>query len=171
MNKKYQPQIVPRKQNTNLVLMSLALCMRRQCKLCVQIVRDVQWSKKHWQLVLQPVRLQEVWEHMDVCPYCLSLALFDQRPLCHPVALPSAAPLGTEQQWDGCTAPQEHSIHLQAGVGCNSTVTLTEYCCFPSKFHVLLEGKDTEHKCCPYGMSKQSDSHWLAQTVLRVPPG
>lgn len=60
MNKKYQPQIVPRKQNTNLVLMSLALCMRRQCKLCVQIVRDVQWSKKHWQLVLQPVRLQEV---------------------------------------------------------------------------------------------------------------
>lgn len=86
---------------------------------------------------------------MYVCPYCLSLALFDPRPLCHPVALPSAAPSGTEEQWDGCTAPQEHSVHLQAGVGCNLTVTLTEYCCLQSKFRGLLEGEETEHTCCP----------------------
>lgn len=41
--------------------MRLALCMRGLCKLCVQIVRDVQWTKRHWQLVLQPMRTESTW--------------------------------------------------------------------------------------------------------------
>lgn len=34
MNKKYQPQIVPRKQNANWVFMRLALCTRGLCTDC-----------------------------------------------------------------------------------------------------------------------------------------
>lgn len=55
----------------------------------------------------------------------------------------------TEEQWDGCTAPQEHSAHLQAAVDCNPTAPLSEEGCLQSKLHDLLEGEETEDPWCP----------------------
>lgn len=130
--------------------MRLALCMRGQCKLC----RDCQGCSLVKETLGACAAAYEDCRRSESTGMCVLIAfhwpcLTQGHSVTHPGALPSAASSGTEEQWDGCTAPQEHSIHLQAGVGCNLTVTLTEHCCLQSKFCVLLEEGEAEHKCCP----------------------
>lgn len=67
--------------------------------------------------------------HLGASQYCFSSALFDPRLPHHAFSqsrCPVQHPSGTEEQWDGCTAPQEHSTHLQAAADCSPTAPHTE---------------------------------------------